>query len=84
MSTRGFDTLPLFLRTFSTALFADAASVADTPRELGGTLHASVGAEVRLSIFLAYAYPLTLRAGYGFSVTDPGVWGGFLVMGEAF
>jgi hypothetical protein len=72
---RGWNTLPLFLRTLHGAVYCDAGNAFDTlpasTGALGGTLGntlVGLGAELRLSMVLGWGLGLTTRIGYGFGV----------------
>ncbi len=79
----GVSTLPFYFRTLSLALFADAAALADAPRDLGHELHASAGAEGMASVSLGYVMPVTLRVGYGHGLRED-VQGFYVVLGNTF
>jgi len=94
---RGFNTLPLFVRTLHGAVFCDAGyafdafptSGAEAGSTLGDTL-VGVGAELRLSMVLGWGLGLTTRLGYGFGVNGqyayaPGSMDGFYAqLGSSF
>ena len=72
---RGWNTLPIFVRTLHGAVYCDAGYAFDAfPADgaalastLGSTL-VGVGAELRLSMVLGWGLGVTTRVGYGFGV----------------
>lgn len=82
---QGVATLPFYMRNLSLAPFLDAAAVADKPRALGNNIHASVGAELRLTTLLGYALPVVARLGYGHGLLDDARYSGaYFLVGSTF
>ena len=72
---RGLDTLPVFARDVSAALFSDIALVAPEQgvRVSNQDVHAGVGAELRLTTDLLFGFSARFRLGYAYGIGAEGV-----------
>ncbi|MDP6942958.1 MAG: BamA/TamA family outer membrane protein [Myxococcota bacterium] len=79
---RGLDTLPVFARDLTAALFSDVALVHD--EDLGSDvldhLHAGVGVELRMKTDLLFGFGAHFRLGYAFGIGPGGFHHVYLVM----
>ena len=80
----GVATVPIYLRTLSAALFVDGAALAESPGDLVAARHISAGVELALGLFLAYAFPIDVKLGYGHGLGPDHVQALYLVTGNAF
>jgi hypothetical protein len=78
----GADTLPIFFRDLSFAVFSDAGLVTSDPLGRGrfDDLHVSLGAELRLGADLFFGLPLHFRLGYAHGFGDAGIDHVYLLM----
>ncbi|MCB9786868.1 MAG: PD40 domain-containing protein [Deltaproteobacteria bacterium] len=78
----GLDTLPVFLRDLTFAVFSDAGLITSDPLADGrfDDLHTSVGAELRLGTELFFSLPLRFRLGYAHGFGAGGIDHVYLLM----
>ena len=82
---RGISTLPIFFKTLHGTFFADGASISEEVEPFLPVGHASVGAELRMNLLIAYFMPVTVRLGYGQGLAaDSRYQNVFLVTGGSF
>ena len=80
---RGLLTIPLYMDRLTAAGFADYGAAMGRRFE-PGELRLGVGAELRLSMTLAYFMPASLRLGVAQGVMDDGELQGYLLAGSLF
>ncbi len=78
----GADTLPVFARDLSMALFTDAGWAGDESFELAdiGDTRLGVGAELRMTADLLFGASVSLRLGYAYGLGEQGVQHVYLLM----
>ena len=79
---RGLDTLPIFARDVSLALFTDAGWAGDEPFELSDmeSTHVGLGAELRLEADLLFGASASFRLGYARGLDSRGLDHVYLLM----